>query len=50
MSWFQIAMELRPWMLVTMGLLFIVLAGRALAPQRRAALDAAAQIPLRDDR
>jgi cbb3-type cytochrome oxidase subunit 3 len=50
MSWFHLAMELRPWMLVAMGLLFVVLAARALAPQRRAALEDAARIPLRDDR
>ncbi|MBX6368220.1 MAG: cbb3-type cytochrome c oxidase subunit 3 [Rhodospirillales bacterium] len=50
MSWFEIAMELRPWMLVAMCLLFLLLAGRALAPGRRARLEDAARIPLRDDR
>jgi cbb3-type cytochrome oxidase subunit 3 len=50
MSWFHLAADLRPWMLVSMTLLFVVLAWRALSPRRRAALDDAARIPLRDDR
>lgn len=50
MNWFDFAVGLRPWMLVAMSLLFVLLAWRALAPRRRSALEEAARIPLRDDR
>jgi cbb3-type cytochrome oxidase subunit 3 len=50
MSWFDLAMDLRPWFLVWITAVFVAIVIWALAPRRRARLDEAARIPLRDER
>jgi cbb3-type cytochrome oxidase subunit 3 len=50
MSWFHFAMDLRPWFLVWMAAIFVVIVIRAMSPSRRAHLEEAARIPLRDER
>jgi cbb3-type cytochrome oxidase subunit 3 len=49
MNWFDLAMMLRPLMLVLMAAIFVGIAAWALAPRRRARLADHAFIPLRDD-
>jgi cbb3-type cytochrome oxidase subunit 3 len=46
----QLAMSLRPLLLVWMALIFVGIAWWAYSPRRRERLDACARIPLRDDR
>ena len=50
MSWFHFAMDLRPWFLVWIAAIFVAIVFWALSPSRRARLDDAARIPLRDER
>ena len=50
MSWFHLAMDLRPWFLVWIAAIFVAIVCRVLSPRRRVALDDAARIPLREER
>jgi cbb3-type cytochrome oxidase subunit 3 len=49
MPWFDIAMLLRPVLLVLMALIMLGIVGWAYWPSRRARLEESALIPLRDD-
>ena len=49
MPWFELAMLLRPVLLVLMVLIIIGIGAWAYWPSRRAALQERALIPLRDD-
>lgn len=49
MNWFEIAMQLRPVLLVLMVAIFAAVGLWAYAPRRKERFDDCARIPLRDD-